>query len=132
MTLSKTQNRILWTVRILLAAAFAAAGAAKLTGAPMMIEVFEQVGVGQWFRYLTGAIELGSAVLLLVSSTSLIASLLLTATMVGAVITHVSVIGGSPVPAIVLLALSTFVVVRLWPNQGSSLLRRVGLQSAEI
>ena len=43
MTLSKTQNRILWTVRILLAAAFAAAGAAKLTGEPMMIEVFEQV-----------------------------------------------------------------------------------------
>ena len=40
----KTQNRLNWGVRILLALAFAAAGSAKLAGVPMMVATFEAVG----------------------------------------------------------------------------------------
>ena len=48
-------------VKALLTFAFVAAGAAKLIGAPMMVETFDAIGMGQWFRYLTGVIEVGGA-----------------------------------------------------------------------
>jgi putative oxidoreductase len=131
MTLSTTQTRILWAVRLILALAFAAAGAAKLLGVPMMVDIFTHIGVGQWFRYLTGAVEVTGAVLLLVPPTGLLGALLLGATMVGAVFTHLAVIGGSPLPAIILGALCAFVALRLWPLQGAPLLARLGSPSTQ-
>ena len=41
----------LWVVRGLLALAFVGAGGAKLYGVPMMVQEFEHIGLGQWFRY---------------------------------------------------------------------------------
>jgi len=114
-SLSLTQRRIVWGVRILLVLAFGAAGGAKLAGVPQMIQVFEAIGVGQWLRYLTGAIEVAGVVLLLVPSAGFFGGLLLSATMIGGVATHLVVIGGSPVPAMVLGLLSAFVAWRLKP-----------------
>jgi hypothetical protein len=37
----------------ILAAAVVAAATAKLIEVPMMIEVFEAIGLGQWFRFLS-------------------------------------------------------------------------------
>ena len=51
-----------------------------------------------------GAIEVISAALLLVPSLAFFGALALVVTMVGAIITHVFVIGGSPAGAIVMLA----------------------------
>ena len=113
--LSVTQRRIVWSVRILLALAFGAAGAAKLAGVPQMVQVFDAIGAGQWFRYVTGAVEVIGAVLILIRATGFLGALLLAATMVGAVATHLVLIGGSPVPAVVLGLLSTFVAWRLRP-----------------
>lgn len=131
MTLSTTQNRVVWAVRLTLALAFGAAGTAKILAVPMMVDIFRQVGLGQWFRYVTGVVELGGAVLMMVPSTGLAGALLLGATMVGAVITHLAVIGGSPVPAVTLGALSAFVALRLWPSQGPRMLGRLGLLTPE-
>lgn len=114
-SLSTTQRRIVWGVRIVLALAFGAAGLAKLAGVPQMIQVFDAIGAGQWFRYLTGAIELLGVALLLVPTTAFFGGLLLTATMVGGVATHLLLIGGSPLPALVLGVLSAFVAWRLKP-----------------
>lgn len=100
--------------RILLAVAFAWAGFAKLSGAAAMVDVFEAIGVGQWFRLFTGAVELVAAVLILIPSVAWLGAGLLAATMVGAVFTHLAVIGGSPAPAVVLLALSLFA---LWTRR---------------
>ena len=36
-----------WIVQGLLAAAFLAAGGAKLAGVPMMVQIFDQIGMGQ-------------------------------------------------------------------------------------
>ena len=63
---SVVRNVGLWVLQALTAAAFLMAGSATLSGYPMMVETFEKVGVGQWFRYVTGAIEIGSAILLLI------------------------------------------------------------------
>ena len=99
----------LWVVRGLLALAFAAAAGAKFYGVPMLVEEFEHIGLGQWFRYLTGTLELLGAVLILVPSLAAFGASLLICVMIGATITHLTVIGGSPVPALVLLALSAIV-----------------------
>ena len=113
---SPTQRRIVWGVRILLALAFGAAGAAKLAGVPQMVQIFEAIGFGQWFRYLTGAVEVVGALLLLVPAGGFFGGLLLTATMVGGVATHLVLIGGNPVPALVLGLLSAFVAWRQRPT----------------
>lgn len=114
-SVSKTQRRIVWGVRILLALAFGAAGVSKLAGAAQMVQVFDAIGIGQWFRYVTGAVEVVGVVLLLVPATGFFGGLLLSVTMGCAVATHLAVIGGSPVPALVLGLLSAFVAWRLRP-----------------
>jgi putative oxidoreductase len=113
--LSRTQGRIVWGVRILLALAFGAASVSKLAGAAQMVQVFDAIGFGQWFRYLTGTVEIVGTVLLLVPATGFYGAALLTATMVGGVATHLLLIGGNPVPALVLGMLSAFVAWRLRP-----------------
>jgi hypothetical protein len=55
-------------------------------------------------------------VLLLIPGAGFFGALLLTATMIGAVATHIVLIGGSPVPALVLGLLSAFVAWRLRPG----------------
>ena len=95
-----------WTLSGLTALAFLAAGGAKLAGAPAMVAVFEAVGIGQWFRYLTGALEVVGAIGLLLPKYAFYAATLLTIVMVGAVLTHIALLGGSPLPAAVLLILS--------------------------
>lgn len=99
----------LWLVRGLLALAFAAAGSAKLYGVPMLVQEFEHMGLGQWFRYFTGTLEIIGAVTILLPSFAAFGAVLLICIMIGATITHLFVIGGSPVPALVLLALSAIV-----------------------
>ncbi len=100
---------ISWMLRILAAAAFLAAGGAKLAGAPMMVEVFNHIGIGQWFRLLTGLVEVAGAIAILLPATAGLGALWLAATMVFAVLTHLFVIGGSPVPAAVLFAITAAV-----------------------
>lgn len=104
-----------WIVRILLALAFAAAAGAKLAGVPQLVQLFDAIGVGQWFRYLTAFVEIGGAVLILVPATGFIGALLLFATMAGGVATHL-LIGGSPIPAVVLGLMAAFVAWKLRPS----------------
>ncbi|WP_204115588.1 DoxX family protein [Shimia biformata] len=106
------QKYILIGAKALLTLAFAAAGVAKLAGVEMMVGTFEAIGWGQWFRYVTGAIELGAAVLLWVPGLQAIAAGLLVCTMVGAVLAHLLILGPSAVPALVLGVLAAFVLYR--------------------
>ena len=93
----------LWLTQIALAAMFLFVGGLKLSGAPEMVTLFDAIGIGQWFRYVTGSIEVVSAVALVVPGWSAFGALLLIPTMVGAVFTHLFIVGGSAVPATVLL-----------------------------
>lgn len=103
------QNTALWIVKIVVALVFLAAGLAKLAGVQAMIDVFNTIGLGQWFRYVTGAVEVIGAVVLLIPSRAVFGALLLACTMVCAVITHLTVLPGSPVPAAILFALSAVI-----------------------
>ena len=101
-------------LRVLLAIAFLAAGGAKLAGVPAMVQVFEAIGIGQWFRLVTGTVEITGAIMLIVPMSVGFGAALLAATMACAVLTHLSRIGGNSAPAIVLMLLSVFV---LWVSR---------------
>jgi len=96
--------------KVVVALAFASAGIFKLIGNEMMVATFEAVGVGQWFRYVTGIVELGAAVLLFVPGRQAIGAGVLVVTMIGAVLTHLFILGPSAMPAVVLGLLSAVVL----------------------
>jgi len=98
---------VLWTLQIVAAALFLFSGTLKLSGAPMMVQMFGAIGLGQWFRYFTGGLEVISAVLLLVPSLARFGALALAVTMIGAIVTHLFIIGGNPAVPIALLAATT-------------------------
>ena len=89
-------------LRAVLTFGFIAAGGAKILGVEIMVATFDTIGVGQWFRYVTGVIEIGAAILLWLPGRQALAASLLGATMVCAVAAHILVLGPSAVPAIVL------------------------------
>ena len=101
---SRAGTIALWIVQVATAAMFLFVGSLKLSGVPAMVATFDAIGIGQWFRYVTGTIEVVSAILLLIPSLAFFGALLLVPTMVGAILTHLFVIGGNPAAAIVLLA----------------------------
>jgi uncharacterized membrane protein YphA (DoxX/SURF4 family) len=89
-------------LRILLTLAFVGAGGAKLAGVEMMVATFDQIGIGQGFRYVTGAVEVLGAALLWLPRRQVIGAAVLGGTMVGAVLTHWFILGPSAAPAMVL------------------------------
>ena len=111
---TKGFNIVLWILQILAAATFFLAGGSKLSGVAPMVEMFDKIGLGQWFRYLTGGLEVTGAILLLIPATVVLGGVLLVMTMVGAIATHLFVLGGSPVPAIVLFVMVGTVTWYRW------------------
>jgi putative oxidoreductase len=112
--ISKGKNAFLWVLQALGAAMFFMSGLMKLSGNEQMVQMFDILGVGQWFRYLTGLLEFFSAVLLLVPALSTVGALLLVPTMIGAIFTHFFIVGGSPVLPIGLLIAMSLVAWGRW------------------
>jgi len=100
----------LWVLQIALAGMFLLAGGSKLLGAPPMVALFNTIGIGQWFRYVTGIIEVGSAVALLVPTLAVFGAVALVPTMIGAILTQVFIVGDSPVPPTVMLVAAAVVI----------------------
>jgi hypothetical protein len=106
---SKGLNIASWVAQVLGAVAFLGAGGSKLAGTAFMVTLFETIGIGQWFRYVTGTVEVVSAVLLLVLRLSGVGALLLCATMIGAIIAHLTVLHDPPIGPVILLLLCGFI-----------------------
>src|SRR5712671_2507154 len=100
---AKIVNIVLWVLQIGAAGMFLMVGFLKLSGNPQLVALFEAIGLGQWFRYLTGSLEVAGAILLLIPRTSGLGALMLVGVMAGAVVTHLFIVGGSPFMAVVLL-----------------------------
>src|ERR1700733_5287366 len=112
---SKAANIALWVLQALLALAFAGAASGKLLGKPEMVALFEALGVGQWFRYVTGLLELAGALLIVVPRTKFFGAALLSVVMVGAVLTHLFILHSAPTAPVVLLVLAGAVA---WARRG--------------
>ena len=91
---------------VILAIFFLMAGGTKILNPDAHAENFANWGYPLWFLYVTGLIEVGGAIGLLIPAARFYSTLVLMATMVGAVVTHLRAgeIGAVPVP-LVLLAL---------------------------
>ena len=98
-----------WILCLLLTFIFLMIGGMKLLSKPIMVHEFEQVGLGQWFRYFTGTLEIIGAVGLLIPKFSRWAALLLAVVMVGALVAHFTVLHTSPTAALIMLALSVLI-----------------------
>ena len=94
---------ILWTLSLMTALTFIVAGGSKLAGVPAMVEIFAKIGVGQWFRYVTGLLEVTAGIGLLVSRYAFYASVALAVVMIGAIIAQLTVLAGSPATPLALL-----------------------------
>ncbi len=105
----KALNIVLWTLQVLVALALGAAGSGKLLGSPDMIALFGVVGFGQWFRYVTGSLEVLGALLLVVPGKAAFGAVLLACVMGGAVVAHLSVLHTPPTAPFVLLALTALI-----------------------
>jgi uncharacterized membrane protein YphA (DoxX/SURF4 family) len=95
-------------ITLLVAVVFAAVGGAKLVGNSGMVQEFAQIGIGQWFRYLTGALEVSGAVGVLIPKVRFRAALLIAVVMAGATVTnlfilHIPVLAGLTVALMALL-----------------------------
>ena len=98
----------LWLTQVALAVMFLMAGGSKLVGVPAMVSLFGALGLGQWFRYVTGVIEITSGIALLIPSTALFGAMLLVPTMLGAAAANLF-LGESPAAPLVLLLLAAAV-----------------------
>src|SRR5690349_5961844 len=76
---------ITWILRVALAVVFISVGRDKFDASSMWPALFARIGFGQWFRYLTGTLQIAGALLVLIPRTFRTGIALLACTMVGAV-----------------------------------------------
>ncbi len=103
----------------ILAFMFLMAGFGKVTGSKMHVEGFKHWGLPQWFRIVTGIVELVGAILLIVGYwtpvSAMAGALLLAITGVGGILTHIRVKDPFKDTAMILfLAILSFVVFILY------------------
>jgi|GEM_PF-3408445 len=99
---SKSLNITFWVLQSLAAATFLIAGATKHAGA-INLATFEGIGLGQWFPYFIGGLEMIGAILILVPRTAALAAAVLATTMIAVIAMHLSIVGPPPISAIVVL-----------------------------
>ncbi len=104
----------LWVLKAIVGLAFLTFATFKLTSAPVMVQEFGEIGLGQGFRYVTGLIEAVGAILLVIPATSRFGSPLLLAVSVGALVTQAAILHGDIIHTIVLIAITGFLTWQAW------------------
>lgn len=82
-----------WVLRAGIALAFVLFGLDKFPSGPgaPWVAFFAQIGVGQWFRYMTGIVEIGGGILVLIPPTVNAGLIVLAGTMTAASLIHIFV-----------------------------------------
>jgi uncharacterized membrane protein YphA (DoxX/SURF4 family) len=99
-----------WVLRIAAAGLFLAVGLTKFRASSLWVRMFADIGLGDWFRYLTGALQATAGLLFLMPRMVIAAAVLAGGTMAGAVLVHLFVLDTGLGGAIIPLALLGFVV----------------------
>jgi uncharacterized membrane protein YphA (DoxX/SURF4 family) len=82
-----------WALRVSVAFVFALTGADKFSTSPYWTQVFAAIGLGHWFQYFTGMVEIVGGLLFLVPPVTFVGAGLLVATMIGAMLVQAVVLG---------------------------------------
>jgi uncharacterized membrane protein YphA (DoxX/SURF4 family) len=106
----------LWILQVLVAMQLAGAGLFKLSGDPVMVEMFTTIGSGQWLRLLVGTLELVGAIGLLVPRTAGLAALGLGGVMLGAILTNLLILDAAPWFPMGLLLCCALIAWGRWPQ----------------
>ncbi|MEM9261972.1 MAG: DoxX family protein [Pseudomonadota bacterium] len=95
-----------WVGMAIVSAIMIMGGTAKLTGNPMVLESFAQLGLPRWFATFIGVAEVAGAVGIWLRPTSRYAAAGIAIIMVGALYYHISfppLSGGAPAAVILLI-----------------------------
>ena len=106
-------NILAWVLAVFLAIVFAFAGGIKLIGARAMVQEFAQIGIGQWFRYFTGILEVSGAIGLLVPKYRFWAALQIATVMAGATAVNIVILHQPPLARLTAV-LMTLALVLAW------------------
>ena len=98
-------------LRLAACGVFLGVGLTKFESQSMWVGLFAQIGLGDWFRYLTGALQVAGGLLFLIPRARYLAASLAGGTMAGAVIVHFFVLHTGVAGAIIPFALLVFIVV---------------------
>ena len=122
---------LLELTELTLAAIFFLVGGAKLLGRPDMIRLFHDIGIGQWFRYVTGTVEVTGALLLIIPFLSGAAAIGLGAVMIVASLVELLVLHRPPLAALACLSAHSLIA---WRRVGrkSAILPRGAIESAYV
>jgi putative oxidoreductase len=85
--------KLSWLLQIVVAVILLQTLFFKITGAPETIYIFTTVGAEPWGRYGSGVMELVAAALLLIPGTVAIGALLAVGVGVGAIFSHLTLLG---------------------------------------
>ena len=107
---------MLWVLQVLLAFQFAGGGWLKLSGAPVMVDMFAAIGAGQWFRILVGTLEIAGAIGLLIPRLAGLAALGLSGLLVCAIATNLFILNTDSWVAIGPLLMSALIAWGRWPQ----------------
>jgi putative oxidoreductase len=123
LSLDKRAKITTWAAQLVAAAIFGMAAPAKFMADPTAVAIFEKLGAEPMGRLATGGFEVLAVVLLLIPATAQFGGILGAGLMVGAVFSHLTVLGisidGDPsmfVMALVALSASSTVV---WTRRSS-------------
>jgi putative oxidoreductase len=115
----KWRTVVIWTLKILLGLIFLFVGTTKLTGTGNTIEYFTAIGWGQWFRYLTGFLDVGGVVLLFVPRWTCYGAIVLACsvglgTLISVTVLRGNLTWGSPLMVVAPLVLTSLAVALAW------------------
>ncbi len=107
----------IWTLTVVLAVFFLAAGGLKIQGGTKQVDNFAHWGYALWFLYVIGAVEVVGGIGLMVPRLAGFAVLLLGTTMIGASLTHLvhHEMKAVPVPLVILALLAVVGYARRGP-----------------
>lgn len=116
-------------LQIVLALFYAFASATpKLLGIRAAADSFDRIGFGDWFMYLTGALEFAGAVALLVPLLYQVAAIAMIGLMICATVTQITVFDGHNAATPVILILPLAVIAWARRDSTPALLARLGLR----
>ena len=100
-----------WSLQGLLAGIFFTAGIAQLVGVRAEVFLFNEIGLGQWLRVVTGIIQVAGAISLVSVRRASVAGAALSILITGAVVASLTVLAINPAPLIALGVLSSLVTI---------------------
>lgn len=103
---TRTLGAALAATQVLLAVPVGAGGVQKLVGTEAMVDLFADIGAGQWLRLVVGTLEVVGAIGLVVPRVRGFAALGLAGVLIGAAFTNVVILDESPVLPMLLLVLT--------------------------